>query len=273
MKEKKFIDVEQLIGSKNPKALKRMPKFVIRYLKRILHQDDINEFIDKNQDRYDADFCDAAIEYLNIKIEVKNLDKVPIHGKVVIAMNHPLGGMDALILVSALRGKRDDLKFIVNDLLMNMENLKGLFVGVNKHGRNTSSLREQINLLFESDQAVCIFPAGMVSRRTKGKIQDFEWKKTFVTQAKRTGQDIIPVYIDGRLGNFFYNLSSFRRFFRIKMNIEMLYLSNELFKQHNKTMRFVIGEPIKNSELFEYASDEEAAQGVRAIVYRLKNQL
>lgn len=273
MAKKKFIDVENLIASKSPKTLKRTPGFVIRYLKRILHQEEINAFIDKHGDKYGVDFCDEIISYFNIKCDVRNIERIPKHGKVVLVMNHPLGGMDALVLISALRGHREDLKFIVNDLLMNLENLKDLFVGVDKHARAGISLKEQIDNLFLSDQSVCIFPAGMVSRYYEGKIQDFEWKKTFVKYARTYGHDIVPIYIDGKLSKFFYRLYRLRKFLRIKTNIEMLYLSDELFKQRNKTLTFVVGEPIPNAEILQYKNDLEASKAIREKTYALKNEL
>lgn len=273
MSKEKFIDVERLLESKNPKAKKWIPGFVVRYLKRIVHQKEINAFIEKHSDKKNEEFCQAVVEEFNITIEVKNLERIPKNGKVVFAMNHPLGGMDAMILVSAIRDQRTDLRFIVNDILMNLENLKDLFVGVNKVGKNTSSLRTQIETLFQSDKAICIFPAGLVSRRTKGEIKDLVWKKTFVTYAKRHGQDIIPIYIDGRLSNFFYRLSNFRKFIGVKANIEMLYLAQELFKQRNRTMRFVIGEPIKNEELHSEKSDFDKAQEIKERVYALRKEI
>ncbi len=273
MAEKQFIDIERLIASKSPKTLKRLPGFVIRYLKRILHQKEINDFISENRELNGIDFSDEIIKYFNISFEVKNQDKIPKEGKVVIVMNHPLGGMDAIVLISALRGHREDLKFIVNDLLMNLENLRDLFIGVDKHGKTGVSLKQNIENLFNSDSAICIFPAGMVSRKHEGKIQDFEWKKTFVKYAKEHGQDIVPIYIDGKLSKFFYRLYVLRKFLRVKTNVEMLYLSDELFKQRNKKLTFIVGDPIPNAALFAYKNDLEAAKEIRKITYSLKNEL
>lgn len=271
MDKERFIDVEKLIGSKNPKALKWMPGFVVSYLKRILHQKEVNNFLIENKDKKNAEWCQACVDYMNITAEVKNLDKIPKEGKIVIAMNHPLGGMDAIVLVSALQGHREDLKFIVNDLLMNIESMTDMFVGVNKHGKNDVSLRDKISNLFESDNAICLFPAGLVSRKQKGNIEDLVWKKTFVTYAKKHGQTIVPIYIDGKLSNFFYRLSNFRKFIGIKANIEMLYLSNELFKQKNRKMKFVVGDPISHEELLEKSNDRKTAQEIKEIVYKLRN--
>lgn len=273
MKSEQFIDIENLIASKNPRTLKRLPKFAIRYLKHILHQQEINEFIEDHKHLENADWCEAVVKYMNISISVKHLERVPKEGKIVLAMNHPLGGMDAMILVSALRGQRDDLKFIVNDLLMNLENMKGMFVGVNKHGKNKTSIRDQISELFQSDEAVCIFPAGLVSRKQQGEVQDFTWKKTFVTYAKEFDRTIVPIYIDGSLSRFFYGLAKFRTMIGIKTNIEMLYLANELFKQRNKHLKFVVGHPIPASSLDKETDDAIQAQEIKEIVYGLRKEL
>jgi 1-acyl-sn-glycerol-3-phosphate acyltransferase len=259
MSEEKFIDIKRLIKSKSPRLAKWLPGFVISYLKRILRQDEINDFLIKHKEDYNADFCTEVINYFNIQIEVKGIENIPKDGKVIIAMNHPLGGMDAIAFVSALQNHRTDLRFIVNDLLMNLTNLRGLFVGVNKHGKNEGSVRQQIHDVFESDEAVCIFPAGLVSRKINGQVRDLDWKKTFVTYSIRMDQPIIPVFIDGELSNFF----------GIKANIEMLYLSNELFKQKNKKMTFTIGKPILPSEFDINRSERDLAQDVKAMVYDL----
>lgn len=274
MADEKFIDIEKLIASKNEKVLKWTPKFIIGYLKRILHQKEINDFILEHKDKRNHEWCQEVVNYFNIKIEVHGLENLPKTGKVVIAMNHPLGGMDAMILVTALKDHRPDLMFIVNDLLMNLDGMKDMFVGVDKHRKkNKVSTREQIEALFQSDKAVCIFPAGLVSRRKKKTVKDLVWKKTFVMYSRKYDRTIVPLYIDGELSNFFYRLSNFRKAIGIKANIEMLYLSNELFKQRDKTMRFVVGKPIEKDYLTSHLNDHDVAQNIKERVYDLKNQL
>jgi putative hemolysin len=272
MENEKLIDIKKLIASKSPKLAKWIPGFIIRYLKRILHEDEINDFLSKNQDLYNADFCDEVVKYLNIKVELIGKENIPTTGSIVMTMNHPLGGMDAIALVSAIRDQRKDIKFVVNDLLLNLKNMNGLFVGVNKHGKNDSSVRQQIMELFESDEAVCIFPAGLVSRKSNGVIRDLPWKKTFITYAAKYDQPIVPIYIEGGLSPFFYRLSNFRKFLRIRTNLEMLYLSDELFKQRNKTIRFIVGNPFHTSDLPE-VSEREQAQIVKQKVYQLAEDL
>lgn len=272
MSSKRFIDVDQILKEKNPRLRKWLPGFIVRYIKRIIHQDEINDFLERNGHLRNQDFCSKAVEEFNIKIEVLHLDRIPEKGKIVIAMNHPLGGMDALVLVEALRNRRTDLKFIVNDILMHLENMTNLFVGVNKVGKNDRSLKQQIDDLFESEHAICVFPSGMVSRKYDGKVQDLPWKKTFVSHARKHGQAIVPLYIDGRLSPFFYRLFTLRKKIGIKANIEMFWLADELFSQKNRTIRFVVGSPIYIDELKDM-NDNEAAQHVRNLTYDLKNEL
>ena len=179
-----FIDIEKIIKSKNPKLLKVLPKFLVNYLKRIIHQNDINELLDDFKDIYDYEFCSSLINRFNIKINVTGEENIPKEGGFIFASNHPLGGMDAMALVTVIEPYRTDVKFIVNDILLNLKNIQGLFVGVNKHGGNTKDSLKVINNLFASNQAVFVFPAGLVSRKKKGEIADLEWKKTFITRAK-----------------------------------------------------------------------------------------
>ena len=188
-------------------------------------------------------------------------------------MNHPLGGMDAAALISALKDHRRDLKFIVNDLLLNLPFLKTMFVGVNKFGKNKTSVREQINAAFNADHALCIFPAGKVSRKVKGNIEDLAWKRTFVQYARELNREIIPIFIDGKLSKFFYRLANFRQFIGIKSNIEMFYLANELYKQKNRTFRFIVGKPINVSKEYPELSDTETTLKIRKKLYDLKDKV
>lgn len=273
MSDAKLIDIEKLISSKNPKLLKWMPRLVIRYLKKILHQDEVNGFLIDSKDKKGVAWCEAGVKFMKMTYSVKNIEKIPKEGKIVLAMNHPLGGMDAIILVDALKNHRQDLKFIVNDLLMNIESMEDMFVGVDKHSKKRDSLRIQINELFQSDSAVCIFPAGLVSRETKGEVKDLVWKKTFVTYSKDYDRTIIPIYIEGKLSPFFYRLSRIRKFFGIKANIEMLYLSNELFKQRGKHINFIVGDAIEKEYLFNEKNDRILSEEIKNSTYALRNQL
>lgn len=267
----RFIDVEKLIASKNPKLSKRIPKFIIRYLKRKIHQNEINEFMFNHKDCSGYEFSKDVIEFFKIKVEVEGLENIPKEGGVILTLNHPLGGMDAMAFITEVYPYRQDFKFIVNDLLLHLENLREMFVGVNKHGTNSKEALEEVDKLYQSDMAVLVFPAGLVSRKKKGKVRDLEWKKTFVSRARKYKKDVIPVYIDGELTKFFYRLANFRTAIGIKANLEMLYLSDELFKQKNKTIRLTFGKPIPYSTFEDRSKkDIEWAQWVKSRVYELK---
>jgi putative hemolysin len=267
-KEEDFINVRKMIANKNPKLLKWLPGFVIRYIERILHQDEINNFI-KTHDSKNQEFCSDVIDYIGVKYTVHGIENIPKTGKCVLVMNHPLGGMDAMLLVDALKNHRTDVKFIVNDLLLHLEPLNGIFVGVNKIGKASAESLQKVNELFASDNLVCVFPSGLVSRKQKGVIKDLFWKKTFVRLAKQNNSTIVPIHIEGRLTNWFYNLSNFRRFIGIKANIEMLYLSDEMFKQKGQTIHFTVGKSIQASELTNEKTEIQWSEWFRQHIYSL----
>jgi putative hemolysin len=267
------IDIKELIRSKNPRLAKFLPFFVLNYLKRVLHQKEINQFIKDYNHLHNQEFCSKLLDNLNIKVDIQGIENIPKTGPVIIAMNHPLGGVDAVALISGLEEHRRDLKFIVNDLLLNIPFLKNMFVGVNKFGKNKITVRQQISEAFNADHAICIFPSGKVSRKVKGKIEDLEWKRTFVVYARELNRDIIPIFIDGELSKFFYRLSNFREFIGIKSNIEMFYLADELHKQKNKTFNFTVGKPINVSKEYSTLSDNEATLKIREKLYALKKEV
>lgn len=272
MSQEKFIDIRQLIKSKSPKLERFLPGFIIRYLKRILHQDEVNDFIERNGHLKNEAFCNVIVDEFRLNIQVSGLEHLPTSGGAILAMNHPLGGMDAMALLTAIQSQRTDVKFIVNDLLLNLKPLQEIFVGVNKHGSNKRNLNRQMEELFASNQLVGVFPAGLVSRKKQGIIKDLEWRKTFVKYAKRYDKPIIPIFIDGQLSNFFYRLSNVRSFFGIKLNLEMLYLSDELFKQKGKTINYVIGEPIWMNQMDTTKNEFELAQKIKEKVYSLQTK-
>ena len=266
----KVIDIERLIASKNPKLLKWTPKFFIRYLKKKLHEDEVNATLVANKDVRSFEFSENIVKKFNLQVIMEGLENVPKTGGVILALNHPLGGMDAIALVTKFTPHRKDYKFVVNDILLNVDNLKDMCVGVNKHGTNTKKSLEDLNKLFASEKAVFLFPAGLVSRRRRGKVEDLEWKKTFITRSRKFNRDVIPVHIDGELSNFFYRLSNFRTRIGIKANLEMLYLVDELFKQEGKVMRIRFGKPIPYSTFDKSKKDVEWAQWVKYKAYDLK---
>ena len=265
----KFIDVRKVLKDKNPGLYKIMPEFAVRYLQNLVHENEFNHILETYDHVKGVDFCEGAIEYFNIDLSFEGLENVPETGGCILASNHPLGGMDAMALVTILKEKRKDIRFIVNDILLNLKNLKGLFVGVNKHGANVKESLRKVDELFASDMCVCIFPAGLVSRKTGGVVRDLEWQKTFVSRAKKYKKPVVPVHIDGRLTNWFYNLANLRGKLGIKANIEMLYLADEMIQQKNKSMNVIFGKPIDPVIFDRSKTDKQWAATVRDIVYEL----
>lgn len=267
------IDIEGVIKAKNPRLLKALPRFVIRYLKRIIHQDVMNKFLVENNEVYDIDFANKVIELFNTKIVIVGEENIPKDGNPIIVSNHPLGGLDGIILISTMGKYRNDLVFPVNDLLLFLRNLNGIFLPINKHGRNPSEAVRIFDQAFASKtNALLYFPAGLCSRKIKGKIVDLEWKKTVITKAKKYQRDIVPIYFEGRNRNFFYNLSNIRKFFGIKANIEMLYLADEMFHQYNKTFTIYIGKPIPAETFTREKTDIQWAEWLKNKVYKLKEE-
>lgn len=269
----KFIEIEKVIAEKNPRLLKTLPGFVISYIKRVIHQDQINDFIAVHGDKFGFDFIEKIIDEFGVEVVTKGIENVPTQGGIVIASNHPLGGLDALAMMHMLSKKRKDMRFIVNDILLSFKNLKELFIPVNKHGKSGAESVKMINAQFASDELTLVFPAGLVSRKQDGGvIKDLEWKKSFITKARQYQRDIIPVYVEGNNSNFFYNLSRWRKRLGIKANIEMFYLMDEMYKQRGKKITIFFGKPIKYSTFDKSKSDEQWANEIKNIVYLLPKQ-
>jgi 1-acyl-sn-glycerol-3-phosphate acyltransferase len=266
----RIIDVEQVIAKKNPKILRWLPGFVLRYIKRIVHEDHINTFIRNHGHKQSFEFIDAVINDFGVRVISNGIDHIPTNRGCIIAANHPIGGLDALALMQAVALRRKDQAFIVNDVLMNLKNLSELFVGVNKHGKNTQEALAEIDRLYAGDGAVLIFPAGLVSRKQHSEIMDLEWKKSFITKARRFSKPIIPVHISGRNSDFFYNLARWRSRLGIRTNIEMLYLMDEMFNQHGKNITLTFGAPLDPIQFDNSRSDREWALRVKEHVYSLE---
>ncbi len=269
----KFIDIEKIIADKNPKLLKKLPRFILTYLKKILWQDEVNRIIADNEGVSGVQFCRNVIKEFNITATIEGIENAPKTGGVTFASNHPLGGMDALAFIDQFSHYRKDIKFIANDILLNLKPMQDIFVGVNKMGTTAVPSLKNVDSVLANDESVVIFPAGLVSRRKNGKVEDLEWKKTFVTRARKHNVPIIPVIIEGKLSNFFYNLSNIREKIGIKANIEMLYLVNELFKQKNTTIRIIFGKPINPKDLDQNIMKDRAwAQEIKKKAYALKDK-
>jgi 1-acyl-sn-glycerol-3-phosphate acyltransferase len=238
------IDIRNIFRDKNPKLARLIPGFIIRYLKRVIHEDELNDFMSKYGDLSDIELVKAGLEYLGINYHVHNNHNIPGKGRYVFVSNHPLGGLDGIVFMMELSKYFDDIKFPVNDILLNIGNMSGIFLPINKHGSQARESAKEIEEAYASESQILYFPAGLCSRKKHGEIKDLKWQKNFLVKAIKHKRDIIPVYFSGRNSNWFYNLSNFRKALGIKANIEMLYLPDEMFQQKDKELHIVFGKQI-----------------------------
>ncbi len=267
----KQINVEEVIRNKNPRLLKMLPGFVLNYIKRIVHQDELNAFLKQTQNSYAHDFTNEALKKFQINIIDDGVENIPEYGGCIVVCNHPLGGIDGISVMNVVGKKRPDIKALVNDILMNLENLNSLLIPINKNGKNASENIKRIDQAYASDECIIVFPAGLVSRRQKGEIKDLEWKKSFITKAIKYKRNVIPIHVDARNSNFFYNLASLRKAVGIKANIEMFYLVDEVFRQKGKFIKLTIGRAIPYTTFTQKHPDIYWAEKVKEHVYKLKN--
>ncbi len=273
-------DIRTVLKQKAPKA--HVPGFLIRYLERIAHIKQMNAFLRKYPDVKNYDFIRLVLdEELGCSASIDGIENIPTDGKpLIFASNHPLGGLDGMIIAQMIhesrssRGDSRPLKVIVNDLLMFMEPLAGLWAPVNKVGRLTKEQAQQQHALWESETDVLTFPAGICSRlqRIDGKwqIQDFEWQKNFIQRVREYQRDIVPIYFEGRNSKFFYTLAYIRKLLHIKLNIEMLYLVDEMYGAHGKHFKVHVLPPISYTSLDTSKSPKEWAAYIKQIVYNQK---
>lgn len=267
-----LIDVEKVFREKSPRLARKIPRFIYNYIKKVVHQDDLNEAIRRMGNLTGLEFVRGILEFMGVKISHQGIENIPVDGRFIIASNHPLGGLDGLALMKIAGEVRTDIVFPVNDLLMNVPNLKPLFIPINKHGSNSQNLII-MNETFASEKAILYFPAGLCSRKQHGQVMDMEWKKTFITKARTFKRDIIPVHINGRNSNWFYNLANWRKRLGIKANIEMLYLVDEMYKQNNKNLNIVFGKPISWTVFDDRFTDIVWAQKVKQHAYALESNI
>jgi len=266
----KPIIIKDLFMDKNPTLARWIPRFIYRYLSRILRIDFVNDaFLWHHGHKKNVDFARATIEVLNVSLEVRGRENLPSGGRYIFVSNHPLGGYDGMMLISELSRNYSNLKVLVNDLLMNVKNMDGIFAPINKHGAQSIEDVRRINAIFESDDQVMTFPAGLVSRKINGVIRDTEWQKSIITKARQTKRDLVPIHVSGRISNFFYNLSNFRKFLGIKANLEMIFLPNESYKHKNEHFVITFGKPIPYDTFNKSFTPNEWAQLVKDHVYSI----
>ncbi len=268
----KTIDIDQILKGKMGVKSKYVPSFLVGWLKRIVHQDQVNAFLWESRDKTGTEWLEECVRYLDMTLEINGKENLPSPGDgrlYTFVSNHPLGGEDGVAL-GAIIGRHYDSRFryLVNDLLMNLPGLAPLCIPINKTGSQARSFPAMVETGFQSENHMLMFPAGLCSRRKKGVIRDLPWKKTFVTKSVQYHRDVVPIHFSGCNSNFFYRLANFSDRF-LPFNLAMIFLVDEMYKNVHKSFTVTIGKPIPWQTFDKSKSPNEWAKFVQDRVYNL----
>ena len=268
------IDIDEILRSKAGPKAKRIPRFIVAWLKRRLHQDQVNDFLRIIGDKEGVPWLKGCLDFLDTKLEVKGLENLPSDAdgrRFTFVSNHPLGGQDGVALGYVLGTHYDGrIKYLVNDLLMFLPGLAPLCIPINKTGKQSRQFPAMVEAGFSGDDHILMFPAGLCSRRRHGVIRDLPWNKTFITKSVQHHRDVVPIYFSGRNSNKFYTIANICKMLGLKFNLAMLYLVDELFKNQHKTFEVHIGRPIPWQTFDRSRTATQWAAYVQDIVYQLK---
>lgn len=256
------LDIKQMLEKRSRSG--KVPKLLLWYLRRLFHEDFLNRFFEK--DYYGLEFCDKALEYLNITLHVKGT--IPNGGPYTFVSNHPLGGADGLALLSVI-GQKGDIKLLGNDFLTNIDGLKPMIVPVNKIGIQSRQLKQGIDSAYSGSTHILDFPAGQVSRRNHGIIMDRRWSKTFLGKSIENHRDIVPIHFYGTNSRHFYRMGRIQQLLKLKFPLAMIYLPDELYRSQGKTYRIVIGKPIPWSSFDKHGNIQEQVEKIKQTTYAL----
>lgn len=266
-----LVDLDKIIQEKAGKKAKYIPGFVKSWLKRTIHQDEVNSFLTRSRDKVGVPFLDECVKYLEMTLHVEGLENLPHDGRLfTFVSNHPLGGQDGVALGSIIGNAFDGkVKYLVNDLLMNLHGLAPLCIPINKTGSQSKQFPKMVETGFKSDNHILMFPAGLCSRKQNGVIRDLEWKKTFIVKSVETQRDVVPIHFSGQNSEKFYRLANMCKKLGIKFNIAMLYLVDEMYKNVGKEFTVTFGKPIPWQTFDKSKTPAQWAQYVQDIVYKL----
>ena len=264
------IDIEQIIRNKSPRLARFIPRPVFRWIKRVIRQDEINDVLRKYGHLEGTAFIQAVLDEWGYNPHIVLKGDIDPSCKYIFASNHPLGGLDGLILANEIEKRYGPVKVMVNDLLMNITPIKSLFVGVNKYGKQNFQYARELDKMYSSDVQVLLFPAGLCSRKIQSRVQDTPWKKNVVTKAVQYKRDVVPILFDAANTRSFYRYAWIRKALGIKTNIELVLLPGEMFRQSNKHMNIYFGKPIPYTTFTREKRPEEWAAWLREQVYALK---
>lgn len=276
MKEsvEKTIDIKRILKDKMGSKARFVPCFLVAWLKKIIHEDEVNRFLWENRNLKGTEWLTACVQYLDMTLDIVGAENLPDKndGKLyTFVSNHPLGGQDGVSLGSII-GRHYDGKFryLVNDLLLNLPGLKPVSIGINKTGKQSRDFPRMVEAGFNSDNHLLMFPAGLNSRRINGEIHDLPWKKTFITKSVETHRDVVPIHFSGQNSKRFYRIAKFSDRY-LPFNLAMLFLVDEMYRNVGKTFRITIGKPIPWQTFNKMKTPMEWANFVEERVYALSS--
>lgn len=248
--QSKYIDVEGVFKQKNKKLWSLIPGFIFWMIRRLVHEKEINHFMSQHGKKWGKEFSEVAVDYFKVKINYHGIENLPSDPKVIIAANHPFGGIEGIVMTNFLAGHYGDVRVPSNDILMSIKNFKPYFIPINKHGSNSKIAAIELDKSLAAEIPLLIYPAGMVSRKNKGIIKDLPWKKTFITKSIEYKRPIVPTFVEGRNSKLFYAVAGIRKALRIKANLEMMLLPHELFRMHRAELNIYFAPPV-SPEFFD----------------------
>ena len=270
---KQTIDIDKILNDKMGKKAKYVPRPLATCVIRIIYQDEVNRYLWESRHLTGTEWLEECVRYLDMTLEIVGEENLPdkTDGRLyTFVSNHPLGGEDGVAL-GAIIGRHYDgrFRYLVNDLLMNLPGLAPVCIPINKTGNQSRNFPAMVEAGFKSDNHMLMFPAGICSRKRDGNIRDIEWKKTFITKSVEYQRDIVPIHFGGQNSEFFYRLANFSDKYVKKINIAMLFLVDEMYKNAHKTFRIAIGKPIPWQTFDKGKTPAQWAQYVQDIVYTL----
>ena len=269
----KTIDIDKILKGKLGTKTKFVPRFLVSWLKKTIHEDEVNKYLWESRHLTGTEWLEECVRYLDMTLEIKGEENLPDKndGRLyTFVSNHPLGGADGVALGSIIGRHYDSrFKYLVNDLLMNLPGLAPVCIPINKTGTQSRDFPMMVETGFKSDNHMLMFPAGICSRRKKGVIEDVAWKKTFITKSVEYQRDVVPIHFSGANSDFFYRIANFSDKYVKKVNIAMLFLVDEMYKNTHKTFKITIGKPIPWQTFDNSRTPAQWAQYVKEIVYKL----
>ena len=269
----KTIDIEKILESKVGSKVGLLPGFAVSWLKRILHEDEVNRFLWESRHLSGTEWLTECVRYLDMTLQIDGMENLPPKddGRLyTFVSNHPLGGIDGVALGSVIGNFYDSrFRYLVNDLLLNLPGLKPLCIGINKTGKQSRNFPAMVEAGFRSNHHILMFPAGLCSRKIEGKIHDLPWKKTFVSKSVEYQRDVVPIRFDGQNSDRFYRIANLCKALHLKFNVAMLFLVDEMYRNVHKTFRITIGKPIPWQTFDKSKSMVSWAKYVEDKVYEL----